>query len=568
MASNTLAEFAFKIFADTKDLQQGLKEAESQTEKTTETLEKKSKSSTKIAENAFANLGKELKKLAVGFISLSATIGAFKAFRDFTTELDNTQQLLGGNVGDLAAMSRAMTRFGGDISSVKGALENMNSKMQEARFGGGALIEVARRYGVMISPYQKADKALLSLAKQMRGFSLETKRAIMNQLGLDEAMQRALLDGGAELEKQIQKQKLLGVETEADIQMVRDFNNAWLDLKDIFAALSRELMRAVVPILKGLVNVFYRFVELIRENKVFVTAFFIGVMLALTPILAILAKMAIATIIAFAPFIAIGAVIAAIAAIFEDLYYYFMGWDSATGQLVKKFPFLKKVIEPLRPIIVGLVNIFKKFINLITNPSMDGLKDLFSEVEGVFKGMIDAIFGYFESFFSWLGEKFPALKPLFDGFISVLSNVKDVIYKVWEAVKKFFSALFDLNLDGMIQAAKDALYAVLDLIKNVWSKVGEVISGGVKKAWSGVKNFFGFGDDEAASVANANAPQTPMPASVISNSGGNVTQNVNVNQTINSNDGKTVAAQAASALPSAMIGSVNSQRQIRANGLE
>ena len=277
----------------------------------------------------------------------------------------------------------------------------MNSHLQEAKFNGGALVDIARKYGIQISAYQKADKALLSLAKQMKGFSLETKTAIMSQLGLDEAMQRALIDGGAELERQIQKQKALGVETDEDIKLTKDFNEAMLDLKDIFSALAREMMRGIMPFLRGLVDKMIFFVDILRKNEIFVKGFFIGITIALMPILAILAKMAIATLTAFAPFIAIGVAVAGVAAIFEDLYYYFMGWDSATGELVKKFPHLKKVIDPLKPVIMGIMNVFSKIWALIKNPSWrafgDTLKSIFTLPMDALQTLAEGLKSWFDS---------------------------------------------------------------------------------------------------------------------------------------------------------------------------
>ena len=235
----------------------------------------------------------------------------------------------------------------------------------------------------------------------MKGFSLETKTAIMSQLGLDEAMQRALIDGGAELERQIQKQKALGVETDEDIKLTKDFNEAMLDLKDIFSALAREMMRGIMPFLRGLVDKMIFFVDILRKNEIFVKGFFIGITIALMPILAILAKMAIATLTAFAPFIAIGVAVAGVAAIFEDLYYYFMGWDSATGELVKKFPHLKKVIDPLKPVIMGIMNVFSKIWALIKNPSWrafgDTLKSIFTLPMDALQTLAEGLKSWFDS---------------------------------------------------------------------------------------------------------------------------------------------------------------------------
>ena len=459
----------------------------------------------KQAQSNLSQFAQTAKKIFVGYLSYSAIKGTIQAFQDFNMQISNAQMLIGGSASDLSAMANALKRFGGDTNTAISAIKQMQGHLNDLKFGSGALVTLAQKYGISVSAYDKADKVLLKLAKGIKGYSRETKIAIFNTLGLDESMQRAFMDGGVELDRLIKRQKALGTASEADLKISRDFNNAILDLKDIFQAITREMIRGIMPILKAFVDLLFKFVEILRKNKVFVGAVFAGMLVAMTPLLAMLTKMAIASLAAFAPFLAIGAIIVGIALIFEDLYYYFMGWDSATGALVKKFPFLRKVIEPLRPVIVGIVNTFKKLIDFIKNPSWSNFGAIFSEIEGVVKGAVEAIFGYIDSIFESLGEAFPKVKPFFELLRKGFSGVKDLVFELWEAVKKFFKALFEWNFDGMIQAFKDAINAIFSTIQS---------------AWGWVKSLLPFGD----------APQVPT-----NNDNRNITINSNVNQNFNTN---------------------------------
>lgn len=505
--ANKQTEIAIQLTLDNAQLKQGLAQTQS----------------------TLSQFAQTAKKLFTAYLGYSAIKNTIQAFQDFNMQIANAQALLGGSASDLSAMTNALKRFGGDTNTAIGAIKTMQGHLNELKFGSGALITLAQKYGLTLNAYSKPDKALLSLAKRMQGFNRETKVAIMQTLGLDESMQRAFMDGGVELERLIRKQKALGTATEADLKISQDFNNAILDLKDIFSALAREMLRGIMPLLRGFVDLLYKFVEIIRKHKVFVGAFFAGLVVAMTPLLLMFAKMAIASAVAFAPFYAIGAVITALALIFEDLYGYFMGWDSATGELVKKFPFLKKLIEPLRPIVLGIVATFKQLIEFIKNPSWANFGAIFTEIENVVKGAVNAIFEYIDNILSAIGEAFPFLKPLIEMLKSGFTTIKNLVFELWDAVKGFFKALFDWNLDGMIQAVKDAISSILGVFSN---------------AWQGLKNFIGIGEAPA------------VPSSVANNSNVTISNNVNQNFTTNASVG-----QIQNATESAMANSVNRQRQ-------
>lgn len=541
-----LTELSIDININAKDAQKELKNTAQQAQKSTKEIADNTEKNIKRADLSMQGLANTLKRLALAYVSMTAFKATLESYTAFNTQLINANQLLGLETQSLAEMGRAMTRFGGNLESTIGALKSMNSHLQQAKFNGGALVDIARKYGIQISAYQKADKALLSLAKQMKGFSLETKTAIMSQLGLDEAMQRALIDGGAELERQIQKQRALGVETDEDIKLTKDFNEAMLDLKDIFSALAREMMRGIMPFLRGLVDKMIFFVDIIRKNEIFVKGFFIGITIALMPILAILAKMAIATLTAFAPFIAIGVAVAGVAAIFEDLYYYFMGWDSATGELVKKFPHLKKVIDPLKPVIMGIMNVFSKIWALIKNPSWrafgDTLKSIFTLPMDALQTLAEGLKSWFDS----LGQMDGVAGAVFRAFGKGLEFLINGIKKVKAYIESLTWDKFKDDALRVFNAIGDFFARMIEKITNAFSGIVDK----VKSFGNSISSFFGFGENETPQ-AQPQALQIPMSGAVTNTYGGNATTiNNNVNQNITSATPMQVATATTNAIQS------------------
>ena len=224
----------------------------------------------------------------------------------------------------------------------------------------------------------------------MQRYDKQTRVAIASQLGLDESLVRAFSNGGAELQRLIDKQKQYGIITAKDVRISDNFNNAVLDLKDSFGGIVKMFSRLVLPLLTKLIKLLTSFVEFMKKHKQFVIAFFSALLIAMIPVLAILGKMAVASAAAFAPIYAVVGVITAIALVVEDIYYYFMGWDSVTGDLVKKFPLLGKALETIRPIFMAIKQAFSDIMDFLADPSWDNFINIFKNIGNAIISMIEA----------------------------------------------------------------------------------------------------------------------------------------------------------------------------------
>lgn len=394
-----LEQFKIVLGLDDKPLQDGLKKSES----------------------SLKSFGKVFGGLIASYFSYEIFRGVILGFADFNTKLSQSIDLTGGSIESISAMGNALKRFGGDTQSVISSMESLNSSLQEAKFGGGALIELSKRYGLAFSPFASAEDTIKSLASQMGNYSRETRVAIGRTLGLDDSLIRAFADGGDELERLIKKQKELGVITDEDVKISKQFNNAWLDLQDMFSALMRDISRVVLPIFTKLFGFLYDFVELIRSHKQLVLGFFIAIGVALIPIVAAFVKMAVASVVAFAPVYAVIGALATVLIVLEDIYYYFKGWDSVTGQLVEKFPALASVLEFIKPLVMGIFDTFDGIVNFLKDPSWSNFADIFkiagkalidfsANIRKVFHALLDEMGGLFESLakkinpMNWFGD--------------------------------------------------------------------------------------------------------------------------------------------------------------------
>ena len=418
------------------------------------------KNGLKDSENALSNFADTAKRFLGAWVSYEFFKNAISNFSEYTTQLSNAAAITGASVNSINALGGALKRFGGNADSAINAIKSINQHLHDAKFGGGALLEISKKYGVVISKAATAEQTLLNLAKQMGRYDRQTRIAIASQLGLDEAMIRAFADGGKELEQLINKQKKLNIIDPRDEKIAQKFSYALLDLKDIFTALMRDFARVILPSFTKLLNLFTSFVEFLRKHKIFVTAFFAGILVALTPILLTLGKMAVASSLAFAPFYAIGAIIASLALVFEDLLYYFQGYESVTGNLVKKFPLLAPLIEPLRSIVLGIYDTFKSIYTLITEPSWDNLSKVFKSVGNVVKSLIEIPIKAIKNIIDGLIDKFPILE-------TALKPFQIVVNAIYEAFKAISDIVANFSLDKMlngISSIKESVGGFFDKI--------------------------------------------------------------------------------------------------------
>ncbi|WP_291952718.1 hypothetical protein [Campylobacter sp.] len=489
----------------------------------------------KQSENNLKSFGKVFGGIVSTYFTYSIFKDVIKGFAEFNSQLNNSLALTGGNISNVYAMGNALKRFGGNTQDVISSMDSLNTAMQEAKFGGGALIEVAKKYGVWVDTSKGSEKALLSLSKQMGKMDRQTRVTIGRQLGLSDSMIRAFSDGGKSLEKLIQKQKDLGTITEDDVKISDNFNNAILDLKDMFSVLTREIARLFLPIITKVVELFTKFIDFVRKHKQLVIAFFAALAIALSPFLVVLGKMAIASVAAFAPFYAIIAVITAIAIVFEDLYYYFNGWNSATGELVKKFPVLKYIIEPLRPLVLGIYEIFSKIIDFLKEPSWENFKNMLKSIGNLLINVIKMPFEGISKIVDYLLEKFPSLSILLKPLKIIVDSIKDVFESILDIINNF-------SFDGL----KNQLTSLKDSISDIGGNIIEKIN---------PMNWFSGDDDKKIQTL-----QTPaIPDQNISNS----SSVYNINNNINQNISSATPVQLANRTNEALINSINAQRQQR-----
>ena len=550
-------ELVIAFVSDTTKLKKGLKEGEKEVDKFANAAEKK-----------FKELGDKIQTAFKAYFSFQALKNLTFDFAKETEDLANQAEMVGAKTGDIQMLGNALERFGGNADDAVGAMKSLNNAVVQLRTGGGAFVEIAKQFGIWVKPTKDGNEALLQVGRQLSKLSLKNRIAVAQQLGLSDSLVRAFADGGEELTRLLERQKELGAVTDEDVNASKRFNGAWLDLKDTFGAVRRDIARILLPVATKLINSITDFVDYLRKHKVLVTGFFAALAVAMAPVLKMLTLMAIKTLIMAAPFIKLTAIVTAIALIFEDLYYYFKGWDSATGDLVKKFPVLKQTIDLVKPIVLGIVDAFEKIVDWLKDPSWDNFVKILTSIGGTILEQLATPFEAVKNFLNDLMDNIPLLKPLLKPFADLAGYIADTFKLIADIIKS-------ISLDGI----KDTFNAITGSIGDAWDGFTGFFGGSKpakdtkeagqkaseKVGLSGLidKQNINIGKISVVPPAPYETPLMPAQASVINNNStansSNVTNNNNFNNTFNVTNAtpKQFVAQAAPAI----IRSIDAQTQ-------
>lgn len=353
-----LKDFVISFSADTKPLIQGIAQANNAT-------------------NGFVA---SATKMLAGFAVATKLKDMTNSFIELGSSLNQFSQQTGISVESVQVLGKSLEFFGGNIETAKSSLLSLNSSIEQAKWGQGALIDVSKKYGLQLfntnGTMKNSEQLLKSISNTMSRYSKPTQMEIGKALGLDDSLIALLQSGNKEIDNLFSKSNK-GIMSEKDVKTMAQFKSTMIEIRQLLSNVGLVIMRYITPPLKAMVDGVRAFVDMVSQNKRIVIVALTAIGVALTPIIASLAGMAIASAIAFAPFLMAVGVLTAIALIVEDIWGYFQGADSVTGELVKKFPALKAPLEMIRNIVIGIKDAFLFIVDTLKNFTFKGwIEDL------------------------------------------------------------------------------------------------------------------------------------------------------------------------------------------------
>ena len=328
------------------------------------------------AESEASRIGERIKDLLSGFIS-------YKSIQDFVnlgSKIKMTSDLLGVNSEQFEYLSRTLQIFDGDMNSAKSAISSLNQAMQDLKYGQGPLIELSGKYGIALrksnGEVMNSMELLQSLASRFETLDTQSRVDLGHALGLDESVILLLSRGRKEFDRLIQSQKQFGNFSKKDQELSLKFKESLISFQSSLESISRTVGSVLLPPLTKFFNLTSDIFKKIATNRMFILTFFGALTTALLGVSGAALKVALSMARAYAPF----ALIAGAALVIQDIWGYFNGWDSVTGDLVKKYKILVPILDFIKPTILSIGDAVQDLIKWFEVPTWDNFKNFWIEV--------------------------------------------------------------------------------------------------------------------------------------------------------------------------------------------
>ncbi|EMO4163818.1 hypothetical protein [Morganella morganii] len=384
-------------------------------------------------QSAFDNVA-ALAEKSLNFAGISTTItGLISDAAARAAEIESIDKLgreINITTQDVDAFSGSVAALGGTRSAAQADLSAM-----------------AKSFGFAGDSMEK----VLQTADKVQGMSFNEAKKTLGGLGVeDNGTIELLMKGREELSRMMETQKDYGGITRESIEQSISFNNAMLSLEQSAGLLKNSLMGMLIPMLAQGLDWLEKIVVFAKENKNFVTGFFIAVAAVVTGKYVHAMKLAqISTWTAMLPVMAVVAGILLLAAVFalvyDDIMNFIDGNDSMIGRILDSYPglkaviltvweafvvlfdFIMSVIGVVADIVVAAYNTMNtalnEFIDWLT-ASIQGVMAWGAEFEAVFDTVSDAVVGIF----TWLWEQIEEI-------LGWISKGMDLVKEGWSTVK-------------------------------------------------------------------------------------------------------------------------------------
>lgn len=384
-------------------------------------------------QSAFDNVA-ALAEKSLNFAGISTTItGLISDATARAAEIESIDKLgreINITTQDVDAFSGSVAALGGTRSAAQADLSSM-----------------AKSFGFAGDSMEK----VLQTADKVQGMSFGEAKKTLGGLGVeDNGTIELLMKGREELSRMMETQKDYGGITRESIEQSISFNNAMLSLEQSAGLLKNSLMGMLIPALAQGLDWLEKIVVFAKENKNFVTGFFIAVAAVVTGKYVHAMKLAqISTWTAMLPVMAVVAGILLLAAVFalvyDDIMNFIDGNDSMIGRILDSYPglkaviltvweafvvlfdFIMSVIGVVADIVVAAYNTMNtalnEFIDWLT-VSIQGVMAWGAEFEAVFDTVSDAVVGIF----TWLWEQIEEI-------LGWISKGMDLVKEGWSTVK-------------------------------------------------------------------------------------------------------------------------------------
>lgn len=283
-----LSESINKLVGSLAELTKATKEASQATKEsataTAETAKNQQKQGAEVQKNA--EVMKTLAKVYASFWAMTKTPTSFfntlNNIAQFNRDLTSMSIVSGMARSSLIALGTAVATFGGSSREIAGFARSADAAMQGFRMGegGGAWENAAALYGVQISG--TGENGLATQAELMRNAvvamerlqSDNDKRGLQRLLNIPEATYQQMLKGVKAWDEYITRANQLDGKLKGVTKETEDWNRAVAELSQEWEVLKSQVMAALIPYVKKIVELAKRIVEFSQEHHGIIAAIY------------------------------------------------------------------------------------------------------------------------------------------------------------------------------------------------------------------------------------------------------------------------------------------------------
>lgn len=520
MAGSLLESFLILFESDSSDVKSGAEEAE----KSVDDLEESIDSSNQQASELGASLGDLAKTAATAFAALFAVNAIQSGIINTAASADELlkfSELVGENVGEIDAWGGAVVRAGGTADGFRSSLRSLNEKLVEVAVrGDGEVLPFFNQLGIAITDSNGKAKSTLELLPQLadsfQNLSKSESAGLGSKLGLDDSTIRLLQSGRENIDKLIDRQKVLGVTSVELAEESAKFVDIMADFDQVMSSVGRLIATAIIPAFTGVLDGVTDIVIFLKKNETFAIAFFGGIAAVIGAVyLPAILSAAAATLVAAAPFIAMAALVGTVAAAFgflvDDIQNFREGNNSVIGELSKDWPIVGQVVNSVLDGIGAGVDllgvVFSKLGEYIKSP-MKILEDFQSLVDFVFKGaskVTDLFFEGITAHIDFLGLAFTKLAEYIASPLKLLEDLRGIATDVFDGASDFFGAGDNTQTNNLNMANEHLAGAssvpINNMTNNQISNQANSSTGDKSVAFTGDINVQASGNTQADAAA-------------------------------------------------------------------
>ncbi len=466
------------------------------------------------------------------------------------TELSKLSRRLKMNAVDIQAWQGAMEAAGEDVGALQGTLAGIEEKLKLVRLGrwSGEFAMMGIKVRDANGNIKDAGQILEDLAKVADKMDPKRFAFFAKKFGIDDATIRLLQKGSKEVDILLNRYKNLAL-TQKDIEIADRFRVAQGNMFKALQAGAAIIMRVVVPAFTFISDKIGQFINYLREHEPFVVGIFVALAAVIAPFAAMVAASIAGAMLPFVPFFAL---ISAFALLFDDLWTYIQGGESALGDYWSQLGTGEEILAQLNEAWEQLKAIGVAVWEALT-PAASRFFEIVASAVGPFVGMFQSALKMIRALFEGdFGAAFGFATDLITNFAQfvwtilsgVFQAVLDLVINIFSSIGSFFTDLFNSILGTITNA-----------IKSIISKIPSFMLPDGLKQWAASADAAVAAQAKAPPGANASAADASMaisPSVANSTSDNSVTNNseINVTQNITTSDPAAAASQSSAQLNS------------------